>query len=350
IDNCLGGVSVSSASLNGTQDYSIDITNSAGIYSFSNTTITDPAAFDGVSSQNNPSASITFTDLNVSTNGSYGIVAIQGGLMRVDGSSRVDANQGAALSLEQTELDMRFESLSSVEDPNEGIYLKEIGGILQVDGPTTVTNSGKSAIRIIDSSGVIDLGSLAIDNTTSNQNGLHATGTIASVSTTGGTVTTGMGVPILVDGQGTPMPLSVLVESVSCDGAANGIVLYDATGYFTVSGDGTTPGSGGTLQATVGNTVELMNAKNISLNLMNIVDSGQNGIDGTGVEGFALQGCEITGAGDGLDEDAISFDDLNQTNLMGQVEILNSRISGMAHHGIDIENFSGSVASLLIQS
>ncbi len=255
---------------------------------------------------------------------------------------------GLGVRIDSCSSDVSVTGASLAQNLNHSIHIDSSSGEYSFPN-TMIADSGNSSIRVMDSSGKIDLGSLDIDNTGSHQFGLHITGTIGSVTTTGGTVKTGMGTPIFVDGQGVLTPLSMLIESASCSGAANGIVLFDTTGHFTVAGDGSTPSSGGTFQATVGDAVDLKNASNISLNLMNLVDSGGNGIDGTSVDGFVLRGCELTGAGDAVDEDAVSFDDLSQINLTGVVEIANNRIMGMAHHGINIENSSGSIASLLIQ-
>src|SRR5262249_60103443 len=64
-------------------------------------------------------------------------------------------------------------------------------------------------------------------------------------------------------------------KSISANGGTNGIVLNSTgTGPLSVIGTGTTGGSGGTIQNTTKNGIELKTAQNITLKNMNVTGNG----------------------------------------------------------------------------
>lgn len=175
-----------------------------------------------------------------------------------------------------------------------------------------------------------------INNTTATGiAGNAATGlTINQVSVT---TTTGTAVN-LVNSGGTAN-----FTSLSANGATSGVVLNGTTGSFTVTGDGSTAGSGGTIQNTTGDAVSLTNASNVELNFVNITNSDANGVFGNNVTGFTLNGANVTANGDAVNEGGLRFD-----NLLGAATILDTTISGSAEHNIEITNTTGVLSSLTI--
>ncbi|MDF1606914.1 hypothetical protein PZ897_01855 [Hoeflea sp. YIM 152468] len=142
----------------------------------------------------------------------------------------------------------------------------------------------------------------------------------------------------------------VSFESVSANGAVNGIVLNTtgSTGGFTVTGSGTTAGSGGTIQNTTGSAILLATTRNVSLSNLDITTTGLSGIEGTTVTNLDLTRVRITNPGDAAGEHGI-----NLTNLLGtSAASLDSQfdtisISGAHDKTIAVLNTSATNGSLL---
>jgi uncharacterized repeat protein (TIGR01451 family) len=147
---------------------------------------------------------------------------------------------------------------------------------------------------------------------------------------------------------------------------ANGIVLTNTTGSFTVDGDGTNTAkggnaSGGTIQHTVGadNTtngvaVYLDNASNVTLRRMQINDNPNYAIRGKNVSGFTLEYSTVNGnngtsaiadneAGIGAGEDSIRF-----TNLTGSALVNGSVIAGGNTNNLRVVNNTGTLDRLTV--
>jgi hypothetical protein len=144
-------------------------------------------------------------------------------------------------------------------------------------------------------------------------------------------------------------------RSISANGGANGIVLQNTTGSFTVTGDGanTTLGgnsSGGTIAnmigadgATSGTGVYLNNAQNVTLRRMTINGTNQNfGIRGANVTNFVEYStvAGTNGTSTPNCEGAVIFD-----NLFGTNAITSSVISGAIEDNLRVENTSGTLTA-----
>jgi len=96
-------------------------------------------------------------------------------------------------------------------------------------------------------------------------------------------------------------------------GAANGIIIQNTTGSFTVNGTGVAD-SGGVITNTTGDGILLNNVTNINLNWMRIEDSLGNGIYGTLVNSLNLGNVRIIDNGDSdVDNEA----GIHLLNLLG---------------------------------
>ncbi|WP_353719379.1 Ig-like domain-containing protein [Dyadobacter sp. 676] len=90
---------------------------------------------------------------------------------------------------------------------------------------------------------------------------------------------TASGLPALdVAGTGGGIALAVTLNAVNANGGNKGMILSNTTGTFQVTGAGTTPGSGGTIQNIAQRGIELLNATNITLKNINL--SNANTVDG----------------------------------------------------------------------
>ncbi|HEV3309838.1 MAG TPA: hypothetical protein VG815_04925, partial [Chloroflexota bacterium] len=152
---------------------------------------------------------------------------------------------------------------------------------------------------------------LSISSTTSTgMNDPAAAITGVSVSEVSVTTTTGTAVSLSNNTGGT-----FSFKSISSSGAANGINLSSVTGdSFTVTGDGTNSGSGGTISASTAEGVLVNSAGAISLAYMTIQNSGTDGIHVTGSTGFTLDHSNVTDSAGGATDEGVLLN--NNTGTM----------------------------------
>jgi uncharacterized repeat protein (TIGR01451 family) len=226
---------------------------------------------------------------------------------------------------------------------------------------TTVGTLAVSEVTINGSGGGLDIngGTLAValdslSASSSTDEGISLVNVSGSLTVSAGTIST-TGVPgVKIDGN--PLGLSVTFDSISASGGANGIVLMDTTGSFTVTGDGSTAGSGGTIQnMTTGadNTgdgigVSLSNVQNISFSFMQLNDFSNYAVRGNNVTGFTFSDSTVNGNNgnsDAWDEGSVRF-----TNLLGSATISASNISGGHEDNVRIDNNTGTLDRLTISN
>jgi uncharacterized repeat protein (TIGR01451 family) len=185
----------------------------------------------------------------------------------------------------------------------------------------------------------------------------------------GGSITTN-NVPA-VDIDGAPLDLGITMLSISANNATNGILVQNTTGSFTVTGSGSTDGSGGTISTITNRGASFINTANIALSnvtfnnasttnggsctsldnsgcnaaihlqnttsvtLTNVdaSNSVQQGINGLNVTDFSLLNSTVTGCGDAVNEGC-----LRMVNLGGTAAIDNSDLSFPAERVAQIAN------------
>jgi len=303
---------------------------------------------------------------------------------------------GQALNLSTGTLDAIFQSISSSSSAATAINLSSVGGTLtsptttvtnptgigiQVQsapagasfsfGTTSVTGSTNTGVRLIDNVGNVAFGVTTI-TPAANQRGLHATNAVANsgtITTTGGAISTSGAIAVEINrsSAGT-IPLVMALASVSASGGANGIILMNTSGSFTVDGDGVDTtvggnGSGGTISgmtgadgATAGTAVYMDNAQNVTLRRMTINGTNQNyGIRGFRVTGFTLEyatvgGTNGTNASIGTyGEGSVYFGTAaGATGLTGSATVTSCNISGGRARNFSVVNTSGTLNRLTI--
>lgn len=126
-------------------------------------------------------------------------------------------------------------------------------------------------------------------------------------------------------------------RSVSANGGGNGIVLWNTTGTFEVTGTGTA-NSGGTIQNSTGDGISLTNTGPVSLSWMTISANKGSGIRGDAVTGFHLRRSTLENNGDAADEHGIRF-----TSLTGTARIDTVQIRGSYNDEVYIANSGGTL-------
>ncbi len=230
--------------------------------------------------------------------------------------------------------------------------------------------SATPAVNLINNTGAtinFTGGGLAITTTTAA--GFNATGGgTVTVQGAGNTITSGGGTALNV--ANTNIGASGLTfQSISANGAANGIVLNSTgtSGGLTVTGNSaglcggsvssgppasaatttapvTADCTGGTIQSTTGPGIVLTSTSNVSLTRIRVINSGDDGIQGTNVTGFTLASSLLDGNGNALNENSIDFGDtssITPNGLHGTGSITNSTIRNAYHRNVAIRNFGG---------
>ncbi len=216
-------------------------------------------------------------------------------------------------------------------------------GILIVPGAAANTPTLSGTLTL--ASNVVVTGIDMSTGTSAAITGTNVTGinvTARNVTTTTGAAVTVAG----LSGSGGSMTFTQINAGTAASGPLTAITLTNYGGAFTVTGDGgaTSNGSGGTIQKTTGNAISLTNISGtgISLNYINISDSGLNGIKGTTVNNFTLSHCNLSDtAGNSTTDDGVGL-----SNTTGVLSITNDSITGSRRRGLTLDNFNASLASL----
>ena len=168
-------------------------------------------------------------------------------------------------------------------------------------------------------------------------------GAVAGVSVSEASVTSTTGTAVNLNGTGG----TVVLTSVSANGAPNGIVLNGTSGPFTVLSTGAA-GSGGLIQGTVGHGIALTNTQNVSLDRMSIQTTGGSGISGTLVTNFTFTNGTINNAGNFGQESAIAFNgngSLLGNNIAGTLTVTGNSFTNPFYSGLDVQSDNGTVSN-----
>jgi YVTN family beta-propeller protein len=319
------------------------ITNSGGAA----ITLADGNTIQRVNASGASGAGVSGSGINTFTYGaSTAISGNTGGGLVLSGGGNGTINVGAAIT--QSNAPGRSVSISG-----------RTGGTTTLSGTINDTAAG---ITLSGNSGATITLTGTITNSTGGNPAFTATGggTINATGS-GSTLTTSTGTALNV--ASTTIGSSGLTfQSISANGATNGIVLNStgASGGLTVSGNSGTCTStastctGGTIQNTSGHGILLTSTQSPSFNFMKITNIATSGIYGTGVTNFTLNNSVIDGVNTShtaTDSD-VAFDQnggtATENNLSGAVSITNNHLNNSYQFGIDIYNYSGTISNIAV--
>lgn len=174
------------------------------------------------------------------------------------------------------------------------------GGGVEFGGAIDADTSTADAVSLANNTGAefAFTGGLAIDTTSGAGFSATGGGTFA-VTGFANTIATTTGLALNLDGV-TIYDYGVTFRSVSASNASTfGIRVNntDGDGGISVTGDGSTPGSGGTIANAGSSAVQLTDTSNISLAFMEIDTPSGYGIRASNIENFSFVANEITDAG-----------------------------------------------------
>jgi len=182
----------------------------------------------GVHLDSNQNALVTFDELSIVTGSGTGLSAgDSGSIVLFGGPSSINATGGAAVDVNQTQINMTFSTLTS-DGGAVGILLSDTPGTFQVTGGTGIDAAAATAISIVNN------GSLDVDFSTIDVNGAGGSGILISG-------------PVLdFDVSGSTQIEGAAGFGLTVVGAAGGSFDFGATdiGQLTPVGTGVDLGSG----------------------------------------------------------------------------------------------------------
>jgi hypothetical protein len=211
------------------------------------------------------------------------------------------------------------------------------GGTVNLTG--NVTDTGQGILLNSNTGATVNLtGSLTIS--TGPNPGFTATG--------GGTVNASSATNTIATTTGTALNVAnttigssgINARSISSNGAVNGIVLNNTgnTAGLTVTGTGAA-GTGGTIQNSTGPGISLTSTSSPSFSFMNVQNGGDDGIRGSGVNGFTLASSSVANNGNAVNESGLDF----VGGLTGTASISSTSVTGSAENHLIVTNASGTL-------
>lgn len=389
-----GIVNFSNLEIDGRNDKGIELNKILGYVNFlGDTTIGTRNSGTGAGVDiHDSSGAVTFNTLSIADSGGAGIhigdnLAETPGSVVFAGLTSLNGTSGPGVSITDNNSQVQFNGLNIANRFGTGVSIDHtVGGIafLGTNNITNGANSTSSGIDIQNSTGNVGFATTTISDATgaagvnlANNTGITTFDTL-NIGSNGGTgikafnagtliVTTGGVIDSIsgtaVDLQGTA--LNMQLDSVSSQGATNGIRLVDTTGQFAVWGDGTNLGSGGVIQNST-NGVYLSNARNVTLQLVDITNNNV-GVSSTNTSNVQLTGVRITGSTtygiDALNTGSLqvtssllennggtSFNSIRfQANQVGTygLNVSQSTIDGTSASGIAVNTLSGGEGATL---
>ncbi len=354
----------------------------------------------------NVAGDLAFTDLDVFADGGAGLRVSGTGVVNVGagtgtrvtvgaGVAIIEATGGPAVDLSSMTTDLQLSSLKSTGSATTGVSLDGVAGTVSAGSGSSIASATGTAFNVNAGSAAITYGgtisnsagrSVSVTSKTSGSTTFNGaitdTGTgIFLNSNTGSTIaftkplslTTGANAAFTATGGGTVtstdttstittttatalnvanttigaagLKLASVSAGTGASGPASGIVLDNtgSSGSLTVNG--------GTIQHTTSHGVSLTSTSNPSFTSVTIQSTGGSGVKGTGVTGFSFTNGTIDTTGAGADESSIAFNmgvTGTENNVSGTVTITGNSLLNSGWHGVDIQNFSGTLDNVTI--
>jgi len=211
------------------------------------------------------------------------------------------------------------------------------GGLVSISGAVTDPGIG---INLSSNTGASFTFTGALDLDTGTHAAFNATGGgTVNATGSGSTIdtTTGAAVNIVNTDIGTS---GLTFQSVSSNGAGSGIVLNNTgtAGGLTVTGVGTTVGSGGTIQGAA-DAVSLTNTSKVTLDNMILTNNTDSAITGSNVTDLVLDNVDVSASGNAVGENSVDL-----TNLRGLANAFSNSIftaSTTAERAVRVSNTIG---------
>ncbi|MDA1017288.1 MAG: hypothetical protein O3A00_22875 [Planctomycetota bacterium] len=274
----------------------LDLRNSSGTFTINNTPISNTTDDSIVLEENTSAATFAFGG-TTSVNNPGGIgVSVQGGEATITFADvNITNRNSTAIGIGRAGGTITFSNPMTLDNPNGS--LTEAIGIANGTGTVnfsdvTITDTNRVAaglpqVIMGNNSNTTIFDSLNI--TTTNGGGISALN-VGTVTINGGSVSASGGAGVIFNGVNA---LSAMFRSVSASNTADGIHVINSNGNVNITGDGATPGSGGTLNVT-DTGIAVRAAQNVLFNYMDIT-AGGFGLRSHNSDNVVLNSSTITG-------------------------------------------------------
>jgi hypothetical protein len=376
------GVITFTGTLSASNGTGLQFDNADGTYNFNGTTTLN-GGDAGIDLLNGTSGTFSFgtnTTITNPTGTAFNLSGATASNATVTYSGSITDNSGFVVDIDNHDANTITFQTGNITSTANGVRIRNCGaGTINFNNPSkSLTTAANAAVTLGNNTGsTINFGTSGLVISTTSGVGFNATG--------GGTVNvTGTGNTI-ASTAGTALNLTATTigagglnfVSISASGTAKGIALNGTgSGGLTVTGTGTTDGTGGTIQNMTTRGLEFISASNINLKNMNLIsanntaDGGgagacddlvigscnaaiylsgvstisldnvdlsgtmvENGITGLNVSNLTMNNCTINGAGDEAHESGMEVQ-----NLSGVCSITNTNITFSETNSLDIVN------------
>ena len=347
----VGTLTISNTSIAGT-GRALAIQNGGALNASFDTLSSSGSSTQGVLITGGASGTLTATTGAIGTASGSGFrvgtsgVAGSGGTVAISYGGTITNATGAAVEVQSHTANAI--TFSGAISDNAGGTTSQIivsgntGGSINFTGSSTLVTTSAAAVNLTSNTGAtinFNTTGTGLDIVTTGGQGFAATGGgTVNVTGAGNTVSSGAGTAVNIAAT-TIGASGVRFDSVSTNGAVNGIVLNNTgAGAFTVSGTGTA-NSGGTIQNSTGSAGILLNTTGaVSLTGISVNNNGDNGIHGTSVNGLTLSGVTVNGNGNAVGERGVYI-----SGLTGTATISGSTFSGNFDHNVNLINNAGTL-------
>ena len=352
--------------------------NSDGTIAFTGDVDITTTGFNSLTMTNNEGATVTFNDVMLSANGANAVDVVGGGTLTItdpngtneimavnsgvavfnqgnangDATISIDAavsSDGSARSVEirdRTSNDVTFNG--TVLDEGDGILIEDNSGGSIIFTDTVTTDTGNdNGIEMNNNTGTL-LSFNGLDITTTSGTGFLATGVwdllVTSPSGTN-TIETTTGTALNLNGMSIDSG-NATFDSVTVNGATNGILLtdLDGTGQLRIGG-GANAGDGGTL-TTTGTAISVNNVDDLLVTNVTVNNADAEGLNVTGQDGgtATFTGLDVTTTGnanavtvENNTGGTIAFNDLNTSTEDGVgIDLTNNTGATITFNGMSV--------------
>ncbi|MCA9188926.1 MAG: right-handed parallel beta-helix repeat-containing protein, partial [Planctomycetales bacterium] len=343
----------------------LQFNNADGAYVFNDAVVLN-GGDAGIDISNDSDGTFSFPSTAVITNPSGTGLHITGSAALVTYAGQISNNTGRAVVIDGNNGGNVTVS-GEVTDTAQGLLVQNnTGGTFRFTGLVDLETAANNAATIDNNSNsTTSFSNLQVATTSgtgflvTNSDAVEVSGSTSNIESTTGTA---------VDISGSRISnVGVSFESVSADGAANGIRLQNVTGgQFATGLFGSNAGDGGTIQNTTGAGVLIDNAASVSLNHLMVENTLGRGIDvahssGTAstvtvanstVRGAGAEGLNLNSTGSGTMRMTLTSNSVDTSVDQGiNIDVAGSTsIANITLNGNTVVNDTGDEAVLLTAS